>query len=217
MSTSTYDAFFKEIPGGYLFRAPNPWVFGPGRHYFANQAQRAEILELGRVRHPVIRAVVFAFILVACPLASTLLVYLFSGRAEPGGTDIGAIAILAVVSLIASLLVATQLRLRRLAPILMRLPRTKASLTLRDIQASQVKATPLKALFATGALFTASAVVQAIALAFIVGMDVGARRHVAIGSSQLLLFGLMLLQSAVAALFFKRAASRLSDTFMPSS
>ena len=215
MFTSTYDAFFKQIPGGYLFRAPNPWVFGAGKHYFTNEAQRAEILEVGRVRHPVIRALVFALILIACPVASTLLVYFFSGHPEPDGTDIGAIAMLTVTSLLAGLLIATQLRLRRLAPILVKLPRSDQKLALRDIRASQVKATPLKALLITGALFTASAAVQAIALGFIIGMDVGARRQVAIGSSQLLLFALMLLQSAVAALFFKRAASRVRNNLSP--
>jgi hypothetical protein len=40
----------------YLFRAPNPWVFGVGKHYVTHPAQRAEIPELGRVRHPVISA-----------------------------------------------------------------------------------------------------------------------------------------------------------------
>jgi hypothetical protein len=212
MSVSTYDALFKETPGGYVFRAPNPWLFGAGKHYLTDGAQRAEILELGRVRRPVVRALVFAFTIVACAGGSTLLVYLFLGHAEPDGGDIGAIAILTFVALVACLLIVTQLRFHRLRPILMRLPRSDEALTLRDIQAAQVKATPLKALFVTGALFTASAVVQAIALAFIIGTDVGARRHIAIGSSQLLLSGLMLLQSGVAALFFKRAASRMRGT-----
>jgi general stress protein CsbA len=152
---------------------------------------------------------VVALILVACPAGSTLLVYLLSGHAEPDAADIGAIAMLTVVSLVASLLIVTRLRFRRLRPILMRLPRSDQTLTLRDIQAAQVRTTPLKGLLVTGATFTASAVLQAISLAFIIGMDVGARRHFAIGSSQLLLFGLMLLQGGVAALFFKRAASRV--------
>ncbi|MBV9396216.1 MAG: hypothetical protein JOZ84_17625 [Methylobacteriaceae bacterium] len=200
MSSSIYDAFFKEMAGGYLFRAPNPWVFGVGEHYFTNEAQRAEILELGRVRRPLMRLLVFAAILIACPVASTVLVYFFSGHAEPDGTDLGAIAVLTVTSLVASLFVATQLRLRGLRSILIRLPSSGETLTLRDIQASQVKATPLKSLLVTGAVFMASAVVQALALAFIIGMDIGAQGHVAIGSRELLLFGLVLLQSAFAAL-----------------
>ena len=58
----------KETPGGYLFRAPNPWLFGAGKHYLANEAQRAEILELGRFATPVY-ALVFALVIIACPPA----------------------------------------------------------------------------------------------------------------------------------------------------
>ena len=125
MSTSIYDGFFKKTPEGYLFRAPNPWLFGAGKHYLANDAQRAEILELGRVRLPVVYALVFALVIIACPAGSTLLVYLLSGHAEPAGADIAAIAILTSLSLLTSLLIVARLRLRRLRPILMRLPRAR--------------------------------------------------------------------------------------------
>jgi general stress protein CsbA len=209
MSTSTYDALFKETAGGYLFRAPNPWLFGAGKHYLTNDSQRAEILEIGKVRYPVVSALAFVLAIVACPLGSTLVVYLLSGHAEPDGTDVGAIVLLTVVSLVVSLLVVTQPRYRRLRPILMRLPRSDQKLTLRDIQKTQLKAISLKKLLILGAVLAASAVVQAISLAFIVGMDVGARRHVAFGSSQLLSVCVMLLQGGVAAVFFKRAASRV--------
>jgi len=175
MSTSIYDGFFKKTPEGYLFRAPTPWLFGAGKHYLANDAQRAEILELGRVRHPVVYALVFALVIIACPAGSTLLVYLLSGHAEPAGADIAAIAILTSLSLLTSLLIVARLRLRRLRPILMRLPRSQKSLTLRDIQTMQLQAISLKKLLILGAVLAASAVVQAISLAFIIGMDVGAR------------------------------------------
>jgi hypothetical protein len=90
----------------------------------------------------------------------------------------------------------------------MRLPRSDQRLALRDIQAAQVKATSLKTMLVLGAVFTASAVIQAISLAFIIGIDVGARRHLTVGSSQLLLFCLMLLQGGLAVLSFKRTISR---------
>jgi hypothetical protein len=208
MSVSTYDAFFKKTSGGYLFRAPNPWLFGAGKHYLTDQAQRTEILELGRVRRPVVRALVFALTIVACPGGSTLLVYLLSGHAEPDGGDIVVIAILTFVSIVARLLIVTRVRFSRLHPILMRLPRSDQRLRLRDIQPAQVDATSLKTLLVLGAVLTASVVIQAISLAFIIGIDVGARRQLAVGSSQLLLFCLMLLQGGLAALSFKRAISR---------
>jgi len=34
---------FKRIAGGYVFQANNPWLIGPRRRYFVNEAQKAEI------------------------------------------------------------------------------------------------------------------------------------------------------------------------------
>ena len=187
MSGSIYDGLFKETPGGYLFRAPNPWLFGAGKHYLANEAQRAEILELGRVRHPGLRSRV-------CFGNHCLPPRQYAPRLSSLGTR-RAIAILTSASLLTSLLTVTRLRLRRLHPILMRLPRSEERLT----------------------LLAASAVVQAICLAFIIGTDVGARRHLSFGSSQVLSVCLVLLQGGVAALYFKRAASRAQDTFSRSA
>jgi hypothetical protein len=209
MSGSIYDGLFKETPGGYLFRAPNPWLFGAGKHYLANEAQRAEILELGRVRHPGLRSRV-------CFGNHCLPPRQYAPRLSSLGTR-RAIAILTSASLLTSLLTVTRLRLRRLHPILMRLPRSEERLTLRDIQATQLQAISLKKLLLLGAVLTASAVVQAICLAFIIGMDVGARRHLSFGSSQVLSVCLVLLQGGVAALYFKRAASRAQDTFSRSA
>jgi hypothetical protein len=81
----------------------------------------------------------------------------------------------------------------------------------------QLQAISLKKLLILGAVLAASAVVQAISLAFIIGMDVGARRHLSLGSSQVISLCLILLQGGVAALYFKRAASRVHDTFSRSA
>jgi hypothetical protein len=41
---------FKEVPEGFVFRAPNPWVFGRARFYLANAAQKAELLSIVTAR-----------------------------------------------------------------------------------------------------------------------------------------------------------------------
>ena len=35
---------FKQVPGGYVFRAPSPWMFGRARHYYLTHAQKEELL-----------------------------------------------------------------------------------------------------------------------------------------------------------------------------
>jgi len=34
---------FKPIAGGYLYRAPSPWLFGPARHYVVGEEQKAAL------------------------------------------------------------------------------------------------------------------------------------------------------------------------------
>jgi MFS family permease len=34
---------FKPTAEGFIYRAPNPWLFGPGRYYLVNQAQKSEL------------------------------------------------------------------------------------------------------------------------------------------------------------------------------
>jgi hypothetical protein len=208
MATGRYEALFKEVPGGFLFRAPNPWILGPAKHYLTTEAQRAEILGIGRIKRPILAALRFAAIIIACPLASTLSVYSLSGRADPDGKDVAAIAVLTLASLGSIFLIAARLQFRRLAPTLAGLPRTDEKLTLADIQASQTKVMSMKALLVLGTLFAGSTIVQALSLAFTLGLKVGGHRHFNIEPSQILLFFAMLSQGALAAVFFFRAASK---------
>src|SRR6266404_5329199 len=34
---------FKPVPGGFVFRVPNPWVFGRAKHYLVTVAQLEEV------------------------------------------------------------------------------------------------------------------------------------------------------------------------------
>lgn len=41
---------FKPVPEGYIYRAPNPWLFGPARYYLINENQKAELaMHHGRI------------------------------------------------------------------------------------------------------------------------------------------------------------------------
>jgi len=34
---------FKRVPEGWVYRAPNPWLFGRGRYYLLNEKQKSEV------------------------------------------------------------------------------------------------------------------------------------------------------------------------------
>src|SRR5947209_2650492 len=45
---------FKQVAGGYVFRAPNPKVFGRSDHYLVDEAQRDQIVATMTPRRPVL-------------------------------------------------------------------------------------------------------------------------------------------------------------------
>jgi hypothetical protein len=61
---------FKPVTGGYLYRAPSPWLFGPTQHYVVTEAQKAALA----VHHRAMLRQAFWLIIVmgslAAPLAS---------------------------------------------------------------------------------------------------------------------------------------------------
>src|SRR5436309_8356401 len=61
---------FKPVTGGYLYRAPSPWLFGPAQHYVVTEEQKAALA----MQHRAILQQAFWLIVVmgalAAPLAS---------------------------------------------------------------------------------------------------------------------------------------------------
>jgi hypothetical protein len=71
---------FKRISGGYLFVSNNPWLIGPRRRYFVNEAQKAQIAEC--LRETMRRIKPFALVcavLIPLVLVAAVLWLAFSG------------------------------------------------------------------------------------------------------------------------------------------
>jgi hypothetical protein len=132
MRKSDYEARFKEVAGGFLFQAPNPWLFAPGEHYLVSEAQRAEILELGRDYHPIVRVVVLVLLFIGCPVGAVYLVSLFIPHADTNILTLVVGIIVAFGLLIASALIFFRLQYQRLRPILSSLQRSDQTITLEE-------------------------------------------------------------------------------------
>ena len=132
MRKSDYEARFKKVAGGFLFQAPNPWLFGPGEHYLVSEAQQAQILELGRDYHSMVRVVVLILLFIGCPVGAVYLVSLFIPNADTNILTLVAGIILAFGFLIASALVFFHWQYRRLRPILSSLQRSDQTITLEE-------------------------------------------------------------------------------------
>jgi|SRR5947209_8210663 hypothetical protein len=132
MRKSDYEARFKKVAGGFLFQAPNPWLFAPGEHYLVSEAQRAEILELGRDYSSMVRVVVIVLLFIGCPVGAVYLVSIVIPNADTNILTLVAGIILAFGFLIASAFVFFHWQYRRLRPILSSLQRSDQTITLEE-------------------------------------------------------------------------------------
>jgi hypothetical protein len=121
---------FKAVPDGYLFRAPNPWVFGRARFYLVNEVQKAELLAIITARSQL----VFWVALVALIGASTAAIAYGSGHDNPTAGDVVIMLALLPVWIYAALLVSIRPMARRLQPLLAGLPATDQRITALDLR-----------------------------------------------------------------------------------
>ena len=68
---------FKQVADGYVFRAPNPRVFGPTDHYLVNEAQRDEIVAIITPRRPLLLLAATVVIIALYAVATVLSARLF--------------------------------------------------------------------------------------------------------------------------------------------
>ena len=134
---------FRATEGGYVFRAPNPWVVGQANHYFVTEAQKAQILNVMYIPQWVIGVFWLVFFAV-CFGGGTLLLYLNSGHSEPNSVEIAIIIALALAGALLPLPLLGYWQLHRLDSILRSLRPTGERISLREIGEAMRKATPAK-------------------------------------------------------------------------
>jgi hypothetical protein len=123
--------FLKPVPGGYVFRAPNPRMFGPSAHYLVNEAQRDAIVAIMVPRRaPLLLALWLSGFLLA---AGAGLIVLAPGYPATVWTVVIAAMMLAAIL---GMHLSARRKLRRLRPILVDAPRTDQRITLAEINST---------------------------------------------------------------------------------
>jgi tetratricopeptide (TPR) repeat protein len=123
---------FKQVAGGYVFRAPNPRVFGPTDHYLVNESQRDEILAIMTPRRPVVLLVVWigGFLLALGAGIVSMFAYVADYPVTVFLVLTAAMLMVAVLALHLSI----SRKLRRLRPILAGVPQTDQRITIAEIR-----------------------------------------------------------------------------------
>jgi hypothetical protein len=137
-------ATFKPVSGGWIYRAPNPWVFGDAPHYFVNEAQKAQIEALIAPRRPILFVILLLGGIFGWVIAVTTFLWAFSGHENPTTGDLAIMIALIGIPMLALLPVAGLIQRHRMAPILATAPLTSERISYAEISQNIRRATPLK-------------------------------------------------------------------------
>ena len=123
--------WFKQVPKGYVFRAPNPWIFGRARYFLVDEAQKAQLLATLTARSQIATAMIFWIGFLALFAASVAALALLSGHDDPSIGDVVSMVALTPVCMYAALLIAAR-PARRVQPLLAGLTPTDQRITAAD-------------------------------------------------------------------------------------
>ena len=93
---------FKPVPAGFIFRAPNPWIFGRADHYLVNAQQKAALLGILVAPRPWLRVAALLVGVLLWGVAMATVGWAFSGHEDPTVGD----AIIMIVMTLAALFLA---------------------------------------------------------------------------------------------------------------
>ena len=127
---------FKPVPGGYVFRAPNPWVFGRHRFYLVDEKQKTQLLAIVTAHSQVFFWLAFVDLFAAASLVFACT----SHHGGPTWRDALVMFALVPVCLYGAMVTSMRAMTRQLAPILAGLPRTEQQITTAEAHAAARKA-----------------------------------------------------------------------------
>jgi len=197
---------FKPVPGGWVYRAPNPWVFGDTPHYFVNDAQKAQIEAIVVPRRPTLFAMILVGVIFVWAIGVTTLLWAFSGHEEPTGGDLAIMIALIALPMLAILPVAALIQRHRLAPVLAAAPLTTERMSYSEISRNVQRATPLKQLLnaCIASIFACFAAITVILVHL-------AARHVAYDAYAALWGFVAVTFGSVAVIWYRRALRKAGE------
>lgn len=132
---------FKPVPGGFTYRAPGRWLFGPARYYLVDEAQKAEIIAVQTPRRPILFQILLWTTFLLMVAAAGVIVWVATGDNEPTTRDMFIWIIILAVEVFAALQLLQWRIQRRLRPILAGAPGTDDRITHRDMRLAMAAST----------------------------------------------------------------------------
>jgi hypothetical protein len=136
---------FKPVSGGYVYGAPNAWLFSSRQHFLVTEEQKAAILAaLTSSTRPVLWITGISWIALSALLGTALPLWVYRSGYHPAGLYGISAMIAMILSIYPAFVISRQLLLHRLRPILATLPPTNERITSLEVrQAMQAVAKPI--------------------------------------------------------------------------
>jgi hypothetical protein len=136
---------FKPVSGGYVYGAPNAWLFGSREYFLVTEGQKAAILAaVTSSTRPVLWITGISWIALSALLGTALSLWAYRSGYYAAGLNGVSAMIAMILSIYPAFVISRQLLLRRLRPILATLPPTNERITsLEERQAIQAIAVPI--------------------------------------------------------------------------
>ena len=136
---------FKPVSGGYVYRAPNAWLFGSREHFLVTEGQKAAILATVTSSTPTVLWITgISWIALSALLGTALSLWAYRSGYYAAGLNGVSAMIAMILSVYPAFIISRQLLLRRLRPILATLPPTNERITsIEERQAIQAIAAPI--------------------------------------------------------------------------
>jgi len=155
---------FKPVPGGFIYQAPNPWVFGRMRRYIVNDAQKAALLAIVTPPRPALRIIVITATILAWTGVVSTGMWVLSGHDNPTAIDFAIMMAMILVPIYLAWVAFLQRNLRRMQPILAGAPRTEERITNRELRRAMTNAMSLRKTLLLGGLWIFSCATQMFGL-----------------------------------------------------
>ena len=136
------DVIFKAVPGGYVYRAPQAWIVGRGDHYFVTEAQKSQIIALSKSPQFIVMfSWMMGLLFVGLAAAFTLIWYRHSYQfPDLTSVDQAIILVTTIVALASAVVMTTRPQIKRLQPLLAKLPKSDLRLSRKDLRRAIMEA-----------------------------------------------------------------------------
>jgi len=130
MSNLSKYVIFKPVPGGYVYRVPNAWIFGSGEHLLVDDGQKAAIIEtMDSV--PLFPIIAASWVTLSILFGTAAL---WAAQSRSHGIRDVLVAVSVIFSLYGALFISRRVLLSRLRPITAGLPTTDERITRADMR-----------------------------------------------------------------------------------